>query len=681
MPDPQAPAVEETTVGVHITKGTPLPDMAPVLVSMLPATGSERTPSDICCVVDVSGSMGAEAMLKGEDGEMTGHGLSVLDIVKHALKTIVRNLSPYDRLALVQYSDSAKRVFDLTEMNDEGKQSSERQLEMLQPAGMTNLWDGLKTGVDVVKSGYAPNRLSHVMLFTDGLPNYNPPRGILPMLKRLKDKEGGKLPCTINTFGFGYELDSELLSEIAISGSGGYAFIPDAGFVGTVFVNSMSNLLVTMAKDAVVTLKPLGGASFCTDSPVLGGYPFKKEGEALTINLGCLQFGQSKDLVVYMKGGQLLQAELEYTSRAGTTMKAVGTEGAASADSCAAVEKQFCRLLAVDAMRQAMKTMKLNPADAAAKKELALTSAQALVSDTIAKIEGSSVASDPAIEALLEDLQGQVSEALSREDWYSRWGVHYLPSLLFAHLVQQCNNFKDAGVQVYGGDLFSDIRDQADDVFCSLPPPTPSARPPPAPASRPSVAASIPAPVVNMSTFHDRYGGCIDGATLVRMADGRLQGLATLNKGDAVVTLGGRAAEVQCVVRTPAPHGKFSLVEVNGGSLQITSHHPIQIDGAWRFPAELAAPEEKPCEAVYTLVLEEGASAIVAGGLLCATLGHGLTEGSAWHPFFASRERVLRDLARFSGFENGFVELQAECIVRDSETGLVCGFVPPPRMS
>merc|ERR1711862_380904 len=107
--------------------------------------------------------------------------------------------------------------------------------------------------------------MGHMMLFTDGLPNINPPRGILPMLNRLKDKEVGNLPCTINTYGFGYELDSELLSEIAINGGGAYAFIPDAGFVGTVFVNAMSNLMVNMSKDVTLSLEPMNGATFSGD--------------------------------------------------------------------------------------------------------------------------------------------------------------------------------------------------------------------------------------------------------------------------------------------------------------------------------------------------------------------------------------------------------------------------------
>jgi frataxin-like iron-binding protein CyaY len=36
----------------------------------------------------------------------------------------------------------------------------------------------------------------------------------------------------------------------------------------------------------------------------------------------------------------------------------------------------------------------------------------------------------------------QVSLALSRADWFQKWGRHYLPSLQRAHELQLCNNFK-----------------------------------------------------------------------------------------------------------------------------------------------------------------------------------------------------------------------------------------------
>jgi hypothetical protein len=80
--------------------------------------------------------------------------------------------------------------------------------------------------------------MSAILLLTDGLPNVEPPRGTLPMLKRYKEQNG--IPCaSIGTFGFGYSLDSALLEGIAKEGNGMYAFIPDASFVGTAFVNSV----------------------------------------------------------------------------------------------------------------------------------------------------------------------------------------------------------------------------------------------------------------------------------------------------------------------------------------------------------------------------------------------------------------------------------------------------------
>lgn len=65
--------------------------------------------------------------------------------------------------------------------------------------------------------------------------------------------------CTINTFGFGYNLDSKLLEDLAVEGNGYYAFIPDSSFVGTVFVNAISDLLSTAAIQVSLSLEPSKG--------------------------------------------------------------------------------------------------------------------------------------------------------------------------------------------------------------------------------------------------------------------------------------------------------------------------------------------------------------------------------------------------------------------------------------
>lgn len=689
----------DTSVALEVLRGNPPAEAAgtgdamPMLVSMIPPAGTRRTPSDICCVVDVSGSMGAEAVL-GEEG----HGLSVLDIVKHSLKTIIRTLEATDRLALVTYSNEAQTVFGTTYMDSAGRSTTEAQLETLQPCGMTNLWDGLRVGVDLLKAAQEPGRLQHMMLFTDGLPNINPPRGILPMLKRMKDKEGGKLPCTVSTFGFGYELDSELLSELAIIGSGSYAFIPDAGFVGTVFVNAMSNLLVTMAKDTTLKLKPLNGARFSSTADVLGGYPTTQgEDGAIVLGLGSLQFGQTKDVVAEVvmpagaAGAEVLEAVLSYgtqhtgASAALSTSSKRGTaEKIVDSVQMARVEHHRLRLRVVDRLRAAVKMMKIIGAATDEKKAAALKDAQALLSELTAELQASpAAASSEPLQELHEDLTGQVAEAFSREDWYYKWGVHFLPSLMSAHLTQTCNNFKDPGVQRYGGDLFQQLRDAADDIFCNMPAPTPGPRapPPPTPSAAPVMAAPVARPAaayepVHMAAYYDRYGGCIEGGACISMADGSLKRLVDVRRGDRVATIAGRPAEVRCLVRTGAPAGRFLLVQLPSGP-RLTPYHPVHLNGEWRFPVDIASAEEMPCEGVYQVVLEEGAGAVLADGMPCVSLGHGIHEGAAEHAFFAYPERCLEALARLPGFAEGLVDLKPGSVLRDPVTGQVCGFASP----
>ena len=57
------------------------------LITVDPTTGQNQpTPIDICLVIDVSGSMSTEAVIKAKDGTQESNGLSVLDVVKHAGK-------------------------------------------------------------------------------------------------------------------------------------------------------------------------------------------------------------------------------------------------------------------------------------------------------------------------------------------------------------------------------------------------------------------------------------------------------------------------------------------------------------------------------------------------------------------------------------------------------------------
>lgn len=663
-------SVDSVTITAHAHRA-PNPktnDEHDVLISVIPPAGTERVPVDICCVVDVSGSMGSEATLKTGAG-VEAHGLSLLDIVKHAVKTIVTALHPNDRLALVSYSSQAKVVMPLTAMDNASKELMLKRLDTLEADGSTNLWDGLVTGLDLlnqVGTGIT-ERQRTCLLLTDGLPNISPPRGEVPMLKKYKE-QNQQLSCTINTFGFGYGINSELLREIAVEGDGMYCFIPDSSMVGTAFVNCVSTMLVTMAKNVVISLEPQNGAAL-VEGGVYGTFPVQTTSWGVQVNVGSLQYGQTKDLVVRLRipardnnnndaGRPFLTATAKYqvlNSAAPLERSAEVT----SLDGSVDVEVQHYRLAFVERVNNLLELMK-------AQKE---KEAQKVLKEFIAEIQAKKY-TDARMKDLLADLTGQVTEAISKREWYDKWGVHYLPSLMRAHLLQQCANFKDPGIQHYGGQLFRSLRDVVDDLFVKLPPPKPTfPRLSTSPRGSSGVARSSP---VSMRSYHNSSNPCFAGECTVRMADGTLKTVASLKKGDVVHIPNNLSATIVCVIKTICYEGKTELVELGDGLL-VTPYHPVRVNHQWSFPCDLGKVVERPCPAVYSFVLS-GEHVMVINGVECVTLGHNFTDNAVVaHPYFGT-SAVIRDLETMTGWERGLVTFYSGCLTRDSDTGLAVGF-------
>ncbi len=649
--------------GIPITTGLKIPDIGRdidtselsldlsyngvyKLITISPPKGIDRQSGDISAVVDISGSMGIEATIKNDSGQNESHGLSILDITKHALRTIVYCLDSDDRFALISYSDSARVEYELNFMTPENKQEVLKCIDNLHTEGSTNLWDGLFKGMEELKKNKGSGRNAGVFLLTDGQPNIEPPRGHIPMLKKYQD-ENPDITFSIDTYGFGYNLDSELLNQLAIQGNGSYAFIPDSGFVGTVFEHSISNFLVNVSNKSILCIEPSFGHELNIQN-IYYPYDTKSATWGYQINVGAIQYGQNKNIVVTTNSpDDTFSVIFKYFDTRDNKWKSIEQNTFTTKNKF--VMKHYYRAYFAEEVTKALVTQDSN-----------------YISNLKSVIESSNIGDDPYIQDLLKDLNGQVSQALSRNDWFNKWGKHYLPSLVLSHYLQKCNNFKDPGVQHFGGDLFKKIRDKADDIFCNMEPPKPS-------ISYSRGSSNRSAAPVSMSVYSQPSGVCFDGFCEVSMFDKSTKLVKDIVKGDKVMTPNNKEATIRCVVKTTT-NGRESLVSFEDGLL-VTKWHPIRIYGKWVFPTNLALAEVRVCSAVYSFLLEtDDEHVMIINNIECIALAHNIDKPVANHSYFGTEE-VIKDLMNMQGWDEGLIVIGQKSAVRDSLTNRVVKLV------
>ncbi len=624
-------------------------------ISPVYPTCKTRQPCTIICVVDVSGSMDSPVEINtGESQE--SHGFSRLDLVKHSLKTIIGCMNENDNLAIVTFSDTAKIFMDITQMNNIGKQSSNVFVDSIHTEGMTNIWDGLRVALDLSQSPLCQNTNTVISFLTDGEPNINPPRGILEALKKKIRDNNQFLNVSLSTFGFGYSLDSKLLSDIATECNGIYGYFPDCTFVGTIFVNYLSNVLSFASTRNKLQIQ-LGSNTKIINhftQPLIEITPNSK----YVMDIGPIQYGQKRDIVLEISGNTI-----DFTLESNTgafqfslTGNKYGSEHEAFV--------QYYRQKFIDSIKMAMNSFNLTNR---------MSDSLDIIQDFYREVTLSTVSNDGRILAILKDIksidesEGQIGKAFSRQDWYNKWGKHYLPSVCKAHAFQQCLNFKDPGMQNYGGKLFSEIQEKGDDIFCSIPAPTPSCKPHSYTASSYLGRGQNVTPVQtvsNMSSYYDSSGTtCFDGESTVELQNGDIIKVKNMIPGQLVKGFNDEYVKLQCILRTKVEK-EIQLCEIN--SMLITPWHPVFHNGRWMFPIDICKPTMKYVDYVYNVVLENGISLLV-NNINCAGLGHNvINDPVLQHPYYGT-SRVINDMKKMTGWDKGYIDLENYTLERDQQ--------------
>ena len=212
-----------------------------------------------------------------------------------------------------------------------------------------------------------------------------------------------------------------------------------------------------------------------------------------------------------------------------------------------------------------------------------------------------------------------------------------------AHILQVCTNFKDPGLQIYGGALFKKLQSDIDTVFLKLPPPEPTVK-----------KDNYVAPA-NMGAYYNYGGGCIAGNCVVSMGDGTTKLVRNIQKGDKVMTSNGKVSEVACVLVTKV-NKVIEMVNMHQG-LSITPYHPIKINGEWKFPVTVAPPVKQFVPEYFNFVLEENSPSMIVNGVECIGLGHGLTDNEVVAHDYLGTAKVIEDLKTMQGWQQGIVEV------------------------
>ncbi|HEX6745730.1 MAG TPA: von Willebrand factor type A domain-containing protein [Longimicrobium sp.] len=191
---------------------------------------SRLPPSNLVFLIDVSGSM---------------MDANKLPLVKDALRLLVEQLRPQDRISLVVYAGAAGMVLDATP--GDRKQTILDAIDRLQAGGSTAGGAGIRLAYETARRNFIRGGNNRVVLATDGDFNVGVSSDA-EMFRLIEEKRQEGTFLTVLGFGMGNLKDSKL-EGLADRGNGNYAYIDDIGEARKTLVGEFGGTMFTIAKD------------------------------------------------------------------------------------------------------------------------------------------------------------------------------------------------------------------------------------------------------------------------------------------------------------------------------------------------------------------------------------------------------------------------------------------------
>ena len=647
------------------------------LNSALTAINSEYLHPDLILVIDRSGSTGAEVTSQDNQGNKLESGLTILQIVIHAAKTIIKTVSNYTRIGVICFDDQITIVSDLKIMDENNRIKLIQDIDKIEPRYQTNIWGGIEKAIEMLDFREDKSRNSAIFLLTDGFPNIEPSRGTLETAKRLKKSKN--FSTSLHTFGFGCGLKPGLLYDLAKYCNGGNGFIPDGSMIATVFCNYIGTILTTVVNNFQLNIytdsvKMCGDFAFC----------YNETKKCYTYEIGGINLEQSRNLIFKYNIDEIDNFEYNYSYKIGgklyeTPLVNMKIEDISNYNN----NKIYSQINRVKLIESIRKMINFNNCLKYENAKNEYNNILSFIKDTSFK--------DELTQGMIINLEGngrsegQIKLACSNEEYFKSWGEFYLDQLSRSLNQQIKPNFKDEACP-FGGEVFTHIVDQASDIFDTLPPPIP-------PLQNRNInllgginsyyPAPTPPPPVDLSMFNNVEGGCFYPDTNIHLFNNFYKKAKNIRKGDQILSLKDShcdnqaviLTEVVCVIEIQQISDQPNLVKVN--DLYISPWHPIRMwpkASVWQFPNNVGECKYYS-DTLYNFVLKDG-HIINAEKIWAITWGHNYKVGILDHDFYGS-DIIISDLKNLPGWNEGYIVMDNSYFERNMYTNTICGIKNP----
>ncbi|KZV37384.1 hypothetical protein F511_01252 [Dorcoceras hygrometricum] len=291
---PQSSTFESFTVLLHIKAPCSNSWLNPSSndIKLPQISHSPRASVDLVTVLDISGSMAG----------------TKLALLKRAMGFVIQNLGPNDRLAVIAFSSTARRLFPLRRMSETGRQLALQAVNSLVANGGTNIADGLRKGAKIMDDRREKNPVASIILLSDGQDTYTVTNGnddqnqpnyklLLPSSVLPEESSGFKIP--VHTFGFGGDHDASSMHSISEISGGTFSFIETEGVIQDAFAQCIGGLLSVLVKNLQVKIDSVDPRIHLC-SLTAGSYPNRVSPNQHSgyIDIGDLYADEERDFLV-----------------------------------------------------------------------------------------------------------------------------------------------------------------------------------------------------------------------------------------------------------------------------------------------------------------------------------------------------------------------------------------------